>query len=217
MKQILAITLVLSIAATGIAQESLSSFNKVSVTGSVILTLKKGDKTQYTTSGQTDNLKVRVEDGKLRVSRVDIKDISGRAYVTVWYTDIRSLSASAGAEIQHEGTLDAGDFELTTDTGAHGSITIKAESIDVTVGEGGVLRLDGTTHVLEATVTTGSTLKAHDLVAQHVYVTANTGGSASVNATDEIDANASLGGSINYTGSPGTVKVKESLGGSVND
>ena len=181
-----------------------------------MITLKKGDKNQYTASGDTEKLKVQVEDGKLKVSRVDISDgWKNRAYVTVWYTDIRSLSASAGAQVAHEGTLNAGDFELSFDTGANGELTLDAQSLDVNVGEGGVLRLEGAARVVEATSTTGGILKARDLIAHRVYVSANTGASATVHATEEIDANASLGGSVSYTGDPAIVKVKESLGGSV--
>ncbi len=198
------------------AQESLSSFNRVVVTGSVMLTLKKGDQNQYSTSGDTDKVKVNVEDGKLKITRLDIKDgWNNRAYVTVWYTAIRSLSGSAGAQVAHEGTLNAGDFELSLDTGANGELAFDTQSLDVHVGEGGVLRLEGAARVLEVNATTGGILKARDLVAHRVYVSANTGASATVHATEEIDANASLGGSVSYSGDPEVVKVKESLGGSV--
>ena len=216
MKKIPALLVCASVFTLGISQESLSSFSRISVTGSVMITLKKGDKNQYTASGDTEKLKVQVEDGKLKVSRVDISDgWKNRAYVTVWYTDIRSLSASAGAQVAHEGTLNAGDFELSFDTGANGELTLDAQSLDVNVGEGGVLRLDGAARVVEATSTTGGILKARDLIAHRVYVSANTGASATVHATEEIDANASLGGSVSYSGDPAIVKVKESLGGSV--
>jgi len=208
--------LALVLATISYAQESLSSFNRVSVTGSVILTLKKGDKTQYTATGDTDKLKVVVNDGKLKITRIEITDgWRNSAYVTVWYTDIRSLNASAGAQINHEGTLNAGDFELNTDTGANGDISIDAQSLEVNVGEGAILRLDGTTRVLEANVSTGGILKARDLIAHRAYVSANTGASASVHAIEEIDAKATLGGSITYEGDPGIIHVKETTGGSV--
>jgi hypothetical protein len=198
------------------AQESLSSFNRVIVNGSIILTLKKGDKQQYTTSGDTEKLKIKVDDGKLKITRLNITDgWKDKVYVTVWYTDLRSVYASAGAQISHEGTLNAGNFELSMDTGANGELTIDAQSLDVNVGEGGVLRLDGSARVVEASATTGGILKARELIAHRVYVKSNTGASATVHATEEIDASASLGGSVSYTGDPEIVKVKESLGGSV--
>jgi hypothetical protein len=199
-----------------VAQESLSSFDRVIVTGSVMLTLKKGDKAQYIVTGETDNLKVNVDGGKLKISRINIKDgWKSRAQVTVWYTDIRSLYASAGAQISHEGTLNAGNFELSVDTGANGELTIDAQSLDVKVGEGGIIRLDGSVRALEALATTGGILKARDLTAHRVYISCNTGANASVRATEEIDATASLGASISYSGDPSTVRVKETLGGSV--
>jgi hypothetical protein len=208
--------LALSLVLTASAQESLQAFNRISVTGSVILTLKKGDNTQYEATGDTDKLKIKVDDGKLKISRVDVTDgWKSRAYVTVWYTDIRSLYASAGAQISHEGTLNVGDFDLSTDTGASGDLVIDAQSLEVNVGEGGVLRLEGSTRVLEARASTGAILKARDLIAHRAYVSSNTGASATVYAKEEIDANATLGGAISYGGNPEIVRVKESLGGSV--
>lgn len=198
------------------AQESLSSFNRISITGSVKVTLKKGDKNQYTATGETDKLKVTVDDGKLRVSRIDINDgWKNPAIVTVWYTDLRSIACTGGAELAHEGTLAVGDFELNMDAGAHGDLEFDAQSLEVSVGEGAVLRLTGSSKVVEADATTGGILKARDLVAHRVYVNAHTGASATVHATEEIDASATLGGSVSYSGSPATVRVKESLGGSV--
>lgn len=199
-----------------IAQTSLSSFHEISATGSVQVTLKKGDKNQYTATGDTDKLKVEVDNGRLKVSRIDVQGgWNDRAIVTVWYKEIRSLNASAGAQVSHEGTLNAGDFELSTDTGANADVEIDAQSVEVVVGEGGVLRLAGACRVLDAKMTTGGVLKGRDLIAHTVYVSANTGSNASVHASDEIDASASLGASISYSGDPKIVKVKESLGGSV--
>lgn len=216
MKTLFIAALCVAFSTIGFAQESLFSFNQISVTGSIKLTLKKADKPEYSTSGDTDNLKIRVEDGKLKITRLDIADgWKNPTYVTVWYTDLRELSAGAGAEFSHEGTLNAGDLALTVSAGAHGDLIIDAQSLDVKVGEGGVLRLEGVVRVVEASASTGAVLKARDLIAHRVFITTDTGAAATVHATEEINANATLGGSVTYSGDPEIVKVKESLGGSV--
>jgi hypothetical protein len=157
-----------------------------------------------------------VDDGKLKVTRLDIKDgWKNPTYVTVWYTDLRDLSAGAGAEVSHEGTLNAGDFAVSFSSGAHGDLAIDAQSLDVKVGEGAILRLEGSVRVVEADASTGGILKARDLIAHRAYVNSNTGASLTIHATEEIEASASLGGSVSYSGDPEIVKVKESLGGSV--
>ncbi len=115
--------LLVSFCHTGVqAQQSLQSFERVIVTGSVHLTLKKGEENAYTASGDTVGLKVDVQGSRLQISRTNILSDSGkgRANVTVWYRDVRSISASAGARVGHDGTLNAGDFDLNVDTGASG-------------------------------------------------------------------------------------------------
>ncbi|MDX1406725.1 MAG: head GIN domain-containing protein [Saprospiraceae bacterium] len=198
------------------AQTSLNDFQKISVSGNVKLILKQGNSPSYTASGNTSELKVRVEQGKLKITNNKVfKDWDKPVVVEVTYTSIRALYASAGAQVQNEGTLNVGDFELSVDTGANGDLLIDAQSLDARVGEGGVLRLEGSGRVLEASSTTGGVLKARDFIAHTVYVKANTGAMASVHASESIEANASMGGSITYSGNPQNVKSKESLGGSI--
>ncbi|MDX1476388.1 MAG: head GIN domain-containing protein [Saprospiraceae bacterium] len=198
------------------AQTSLDAFQKISVSGNVKLTLKHGSNTSYTATGNTSELKVRVEQGKLKITNNKVfKDWDKPAVVEVTYTALRALYASAGAQVNTDGTLNAGDFDLSIDTGANGDLLIDAQSLDARVGEGGVLRLEGSGRVLEASSTTGGVLKARDFVAQTVYVKANTGALASVHASESIEASASTGGSITYSGNPQSVKSKESLGGSI--
>ena len=216
MKTALAFCLATILSTITLAQESLSAFHRVSVSGSVSLTLIKGDAPAYEATGNTDKLKVEVKSGKLRVSNIDVVDgWNKRAIVTVWYTDINTLYASAGAEVEHEGTLNLSDLDLSIDTGAKGDITVDAQSIEVQVGEGAVLKLDGATKVLEAKASTGGILKSMDLIAHRVYVSANTGASATVHATEEIEASATLGANVSYSGDPAKIKVTENLGGSV--
>ena len=83
------------------------------------------------------------------------------------------------------------------------------------MGEGAVLKLHGTSRVLDAAATTGAVLKAMDFKAQTVYVRANTGGQASVHAIEKIEAKASMGGMISYFGDPEYVKSSETMGGNI--
>ena len=216
MKTALALCLSALMSTLSLAQESLNAFHRISVSGSVSVTLVKGDEPAYVATGNTDKLKVEVDNGKLRVSNIDVVDgWNKRAIVTVWYTEINTLYASAGADVKHEGTMNVSTLDLSADTGAKGDLTIDAQSMEVNVGEGSVLKLDGATKVLEAKVSTGGVLKSMDLIAHRVYVSANTGASATVHATEEIEASATLGANVSYSGDPSKVKVTENLGGSV--
>jgi len=203
-------------AATLFAQTELESFEHIKTFGNVRVVLTQGDSYSYTASENLGELKISVKEGTLKISHKQNKRMwSERTVVEVTYKELRSLYASAGSEVVHDAIMEVGDFDLDFDSGAFARLKVDAQSIEVNVGEGAVLKLHGTSRVLEAAATTGGVLKAMDFKAQTVYVRANTGGQASVHATEKIEARASMGGMISYDGDPDYVRSSESMGGTV--
>ncbi|MEM1122566.1 MAG: DUF2807 domain-containing protein, partial [Bacteroidota bacterium] len=100
-------------------------------------------------------------------------------------------------------------------SGGSGEIDVDQNSLEVSVSEGGNLKLRGKTNWQEIKVATGGTLSAYKLTASNSIVKANTGGSAKIMTTESIDARANTGGSITYKGDPKKVQEKDSLSGSV--
>ena len=66
--KVLLTALTVSIAISLFGQTSLDAFEHVSVFGNIHLKLVKGDKNEYTATGHTEELKVRVVEGKLKIS-----------------------------------------------------------------------------------------------------------------------------------------------------
>jgi putative autotransporter adhesin-like protein len=215
MKNTLILCFVLSAAAL-FAQTELEPFEHIRTFGNLRVVLTQGDSYSYTANENLGDLKISVKEGKLRIShKQNEKMWSERTVVEVTYKNLQSIYASAGSEIVHEKTMEVGDFDLDFDSGAFARLTIDAQSLDVNVGEGAVLRLHGSSRVMDAVSTTGGVLKAMDFKAHTVYVRANTGGTATVYAVEKIEAKASIGGFISYFGDPEYVKSTESMGGSI--
>ena len=140
---------------------------------------------------------------------------SSRTIVEVTYVKLEELNASAGALVEHDGVIEASEFKTNFDTGANGELEIKASELRAQVGEGSLLRLEGSARVFEAVATTGGRLKAGDLISEVVDVSANTGGQATVHASEVLEASATMGGSVQYFGDPEKVSESETLGGSI--
>lgn len=200
------------------AQGDVEPFHRLSVFGNIELILIQGDKHHVDFSGNEEDLKVKIDEGKLKIShKHNEKMWSNPTTVTVTYTKLTTLDISAGAHCEHKGTMSAGDIVISTDAGAEARLEIEASGIEVIVGEGGVLTLKGKARVLEAKATTGGTFRANDLEAEAVYVRANTGGNAIVHASEHVEATAMMGGVITVLGDPNVARINESLGGTVNN
>ena len=210
----LALALLLSISIE--AQTKLDRFEKISVFGNIELILVKGDEYSYTAHEHSEDLKIRVVEGKLKIGHKQNQRMwEDKTVVEVTFVNLKSLDASAGATVEYESELEAGDIFLSADTGAFIYLNLKAGSIEAMTGEGGTMTLKGTCRTLEAKSSTGAVFKASRLEAETVYARANTGGRLAVHAVERLEASASLGGTITYDGDPNIVRINENTGGTV--
>jgi len=80
---------------------------------------------------------------------------------------------------------------------------------------GSDLRLSGKTIKLIAEATSGSDIKAADLMAESSQVKATSGADITVNTSKELTAKATSGGDVKYYGNPEKVDKSDSSSGSV--
>ena len=201
-------------------QETLGFFDQINISGKVLVTLSHGDENSIKVDDHSKGeVNVEIDHGVLKVSRKELWNPTSYEEIVevhIVYINAREINGSAGAIVEHEGEVKSGDQKFHFDTGASGTFTLRAERVEAQAGEGGIIRLLGNTETLEAKAVTGGRVKAGELEALRVFVRANTGGFADVYAKEQIDANATIGGNINYHGSPEKVSVKTSIGGTIN-
>ncbi len=77
--------------------------------------------------------------------------------------------------------------------------------------------MSGTTVSQNSKVATGGGFSAFRLDCERAYVKSSTGAAAKVVATELLEAKANTGGDIDYKGNPRKVKIKDNLGGNVNE
>ncbi|MEY1639954.1 head GIN domain-containing protein [Tenuifilum osseticum] len=222
MKKIFLALSVLLVSAIGYAQQtavySLKEFNKLRVWGEFKVFLVKGD----SLNAKVETQGIPASDIALDVNgnTLEVK-LKGKLYdrvnatVYLTYRELREISVSAAAAVSLQDTLKATNISININTSSEFDGAVLAETADLTVGQGSILRIRGSVSSYEAKVNTGGVLTAIDLIALKTYVKVNTGASAKVYASKVLEANVSTGGSLTYTGSPEQKKIKTLVGATI--
>ena len=222
MKKFLIVAFI-GMATLSVAQQSetrnVGSFKGIKVSEGIDVYLKKGDKEALRIEGtgiktgdvitevSGDYLKIHMKDGEYPNMR------TVKAYVT--YLSIDKLSASSAANIFAEGTIKTRHLAVSASSAATIDIEIDVEELEVGASSAADVELRGKAKNVEINVASAGEVDAYDLESEIVEVEVNSAGSAKVNATKEIDAQANSGGSIRYRGNPERSNTNSSSGGSV--
>lgn len=197
----------------------LDTFDEISITGNIEVILQKGDeeKAVVETFGiPEDELNIGVRGQVLKLSLLNsIFYKNEKVKVTVYYKTLRAVRAHAGADVEATAPLEGDLLELRATSGAEVLLEIKANKLEAAATEGGILQVRGEVETQKASASTGGQYRALELTCKNTYVRAGTGGEAEVVALESLDANASLGGSIEYKGNPEERNRRTVLGGDV--
>lgn len=197
----------------------LDAFDEISITGNIDVILQKGEeeKAVVETFGiPEDELNISVRGQVLKLGLPNsIFYKNEKVKVTVFYKTLRAVRAHAGADVEATTLLEGDLLELRAGSGAQVSLEIKANKLEASATEGGILKVHGEVESQKVSASTGGQLRALELTCKNTYARASTGGEVEVVALESLDANASLGGSIEYKGSPEERNRRSVLGGDV--
>lgn len=196
---------------------AIKDFNKLKVSKGINVTLIKGDELSAEiniVNAPPSDVIIENDQNELTIkmkTRI-YKDVSVQVYLT--YRDIREISLGSGSSVDNQGVLEG--KVLILNAGMDSVIDLK---LDVTSVEADVsaarITLEGYAKTLEAKATTGGKLQGQNLDVEKAYVTANTGGIATVKASELLDAKAGTGGTVEYLGEPEKLNTRETFGGAV--
>ena len=223
MKPVLSFIWLVGISAMAWGQQTeerkLDPFKGVKAAQAVDVYLKKGDKEsarvvvsgvdpkEVVTEVAGSYLKVYMREGNYRGSR------SVKVYVT--YVTLEKLSASSAANIFSESTIKTSRLDVNASSAASIEVTIDAGDVLADVSSAADIVMEGKAHSLEAEASSAGDIDAYNLECESVVASVSSAGSAKVNCTKEIEAQASSGGTIRYRGNPGRTNTSSSNGGSV--
>lgn len=195
-----------------------SDFDAISVSNGIEVRLTMSDDTSLSLEADEnlhDLIITEVDDGVLRIySEKNIWSAkSKKVYLTA--SDIVKIKATSGANVYSENTISADEFDVRTSSGADVRLMLDVSDLICNTSSGSGARLKGTTGSFKANSSSGSDIRAKDLVTRSCTADVSSGANISVNVTGKLNANASSGGGIRYSGNPENVQKNSSSGGSI--
>lgn len=205
--------------AFGQVEYTLDSFDEISATGNIKVTLRPGDteKAVIETYGvPEDDVNVYVKGQTLKISMINslFRDNS-EVKAVVYYKKLRSIRANAGAEVESTAVIEGDYLEAQATSGGILELEINVNKLESNATEGAIVWLKGKADSQKARATTGGQLEALEVECNNTYARAGTGGIVEVTALENLDAYANLGGEIHYSGDPQLKGNRKFLGGEV--
>jgi hypothetical protein len=171
--------------------------------------------------GSATDVLTEVRNGKLRVHY----DRSWFPYFFTWGRNrhtvqvtlpkLVALTASGGSNVSSQGTVTGDRLELTASGGADVTLDVAVASLDVRTSGGADLRLTGSARETSMRSSGGSDLDASRLTTETAHLSSSGGSDIWIGASGTLDANASGGSHISYSGEPRSLNAHTSGGGGV--
>lgn len=201
--------------------QPLNSFDELELRGNISVLLIPSDKTaMLIESGEKHRVEYSNNGDRLLIKHQNILSPSGwedcRAVeIKVYYQEISSIRAIAGAEVETMGILTGNLLDLHFASGASGILEMDVEKSNLVLKQGAELEIDGTVQRFNGKVITGGELDAYAVKCKRAKIKVTTGGDACITANESLDATARTGGCLTYNGEPAEVVAHYSLWGTI--
>lgn len=197
-----------------------SSFTSIEVNNSIEVVLEQADKIEVvveTDDNLQEHLTTTVENGTLVITldKISISDAS-KLKVTVKMPTIDELEATSTASIESSSLLIGENVRLNTSSAGSINIEIESDMLSCDSSSGSNITVQGKALQIKTSASSGSEIKANELLANEVIADVSSGASTSVHPIVSLVAEASSGGSITYYNTPKRVQKNTSSGGSIS-
>jgi len=185
---------------------NLDYFNKVSARSNVKVKLIHSNehKVIFKFSGEDDdNVITTVKNDELVVKVKKNKfgwNNKAKAAVKVYYTDLKSIEAKAGASIKAEESIQTSELDVVVSSGSVVDIEVEAELIDVEVLSGARALIEGKSTNGRFDASSGAHIDALRLICDNAKAEASSGASIKLHVNKKLAADATSGGMIKYRG-----------------
>lgn len=197
--------------------KNLGDFNTVKVFDKITLNLILADENRITIKGtNSEAVELVTKNEELKI-RMPLKKLlkGDEVIVNLYYKKIYAISASEGASVTSEFPIKQIAIDINSKEGAWINLNLEVKKATVRASSGAQIELQGTTENQDITLTSGATLTAKNLESIQTSITVNSGATASIFATELVEAKASTGGTITVYGQPKHLSKKKSLGGTI--
>lgn len=200
-------------------ERKVASFDAIKASAGINVYLFQGDEEKVvveTDENLQECLIVEV-DGNVLKCYIDcsIRN-SKKMNVYVNFDDLKAIEATSGSDIYGETIIKANTLELDASSGADIKVEVETISLNCDVSSGADITVHGTSDSFEGDASSGADIKARKLTTKKAKASSSSAGDISITVLEEINADASSGGDVNFYGNPDKVYVDESSGGDVN-
>ncbi len=186
----------------------IDEFNSLKLGGSLNIVLTEGDKPGLiveTDENLHPHINIESEDKVLNIySNRDIVLRPTKLNIYITYTSLEKILTSGASKITTETLISSESFILEISGACSGELHIETENLKTDVSGAASIRLKGTASLHNITLSGASSLKAEELITEKTVIRLSGAGSATIYASEDLDATLSGVGSIKYAGDPKT-------------
>ncbi len=194
----------------------IGNFTEIYLEGGYKVYLIKGDENKVIVKASDDDvfdyLKIKNVGDRLSLKVEEDCFNYDRIILYITFKKLERIKIEGGVKLKTKGYLNLNDFNMYVAGGAKIELNMKAEDVHI-VGEGGMLfKLDGVAKSLDIKITGAGNIDADELRAKDVTIKIEGVGTASVYATETLNAKIEGVGTIKYRGNPKVTKYIDGLG-----
>lgn len=197
-----------------------NDFTAVKSCCSMIVLITKGD--QHSVTVETDEnlleyIETEVAGDRLTIRRKDGFDLESSQRIKVYVTmpKIAGLYASSSSDLLVTGNFTGDKLDLDVSSSAEIEVNFTGSRVEVDGSSSGRIRLTGAADRMTVDLSSSSRVEAENFTTKQLKAEASSSGKLSVKVTEEIDADVSSSGQVNYSGTPTKVYSDASSGGKV--
>ena len=199
-------------------RRNITGFNKLKTATGLDVSLIP-DSTEYVVVEADENLHTTIKtelDGETLDIHAD-KQIrwAKSKKITVHFSKLAGLRSTSGSSLSSLGIIHSNALEVTASSGARQHLEIDAEHLTGRSSSGAQVSLRGRATFTDLKASSGAHLKGKDLEAIVCTAKVSSGAHIWIGVKNELDASASSGGHIYYTGNPEKINVNTSSGGAI--
>lgn len=162
-------------------------------------------------------IETNVSGGRLHIGFKKGSNIKSNEKIVIYVSlpELEYLSASSACKIQGMTAFSGEEIELDASSAAKIDLEFTGRRVRANASSAGSVVVSGSGDRIKANASSAGKVRAGDFSAKRADAGASSGGGVTVNVSEELEADASSGGSVRYQGSPRTVDADKSSGGSV--
>lgn len=164
-----------------------------------------------------EEIKTEVKNGTLVIHWDKKRNIKSPRNVEVDVTAIGivRIKASSGATVTTD-TLTGDNLVFVASSGARINAMAKANKVTAESSSGSSVMIAGSAQNVDFDASSGASISGDRLTAANGKAEASSGASVTINANVNLEAQASSGGRVRYSGKPNMVNISTSSGGSIS-